>query len=833
MPKVTRYVCIHGHFYQPPRENPWLEQVETQDSAAPFHDWNERITSECYAPNGASRVLNKQNEIIRILNNYSHISFNFGPTLLSWLEENAPRTYRMVLEGDRASQKRFSGHGSAMAQVYNHIIMPLANTRDRITQIRWGIADFERRFGRKPEGMWLAETAVDSETLELLADHGIRFTILAPGQCARVRPLATASGSGSASRWTETDAESLDTRHPYLVRLKTGKEIAVFFYDGARSRAIAFEGILNSGDNFAARLIGGFSAEPTPQIVHVATDGESYGHHHKHGEMALSYALKLIEKNPNVRLTNYAEFLEKFPPEYEAQIVENTSWSCAHGVGRWCSNCGCNMGSGPGWTQEWRRPLRDALDWLRNAIIPLTEKVAAPLFEDVWAARDAYIAVVLEGCGAAAGEFLSSQASRDLNADERITALKLMEMQRHALLMYTSCGWFFDEISGIETVQIIAYAGRVLQLAAEVFGEEGAALEAQFIGRMHKAKSNLPEHGDGAAIYQRQVKTMQVGLEQVAVHYAISSIFANYPDETTLFCYSIRRLTYEVVTSGRGRLLFGQARVASRITQEPETVIFAVVHFGDQNITAVVKRFEPSQAEEYKDFVQKARSAVIGADFPSLIRLFDRLFGSQTYSIQSLFRDEQRRIMKLILASTIVQVESSLIGIYEDHASLLHFLGQNGLPKPPSLSMAASFAVNAKLRRALESDPIDALQVRAYRGLASGDKIEIDKSTLSFIADKKMKHVMVRLQKDFRDVARLEDALMTAKTLNELPFELNIWQAQNIWYDTLKLSYKQRLPDGWEEKFMELGTQMKIRVDELVVEEDEEAERAVEASVAT
>ena len=579
MPNATRYICIHGHFYQPPRENPWLEQVETQDSAAPFHDWNERITSECYAPNGASRIVNKQNEIIRILNNYAHISFNFGPTLLSWLEEHAPRTYRMVLDGDRASQKRFSGHGSAMAQVYNHIIMPLANTRDRTTQIRWGIADFVRRYGRHPEGMWLAETAVDSETLELLAEHGIRFTILAPGQCARVRPLADKEATVKAEpAWTETNAATLDTRHPYLIRLKTGREIAVFFYDGGRSQAIAFEGLLNSGDQFATRLIGGFTSDATPQIVHVATDGESYGHHHRHGEMALSYALKLIEKSPDVRLTNYGEFLEKFPPTLEAQIVEDTSWSCAHGVERWRSNCGCNMGNHPEWNQTWRGPLREALDWLRDAVIPLTEKAAAPLFEDVWAARDAYIDVVLQRCGSGTARFLASHSSHELSSEERMTALKLMELQRQALLMYTSCGWFFDEISGIETVQIIAYAARALQLAADVFGAEGAQLEAQFLEILRRAKSNVAEKEDGAAIYLRQVKIMQVGLEQVAAHYAISSIFTSYPEDAEIFCYSIRRLSYEVVTSGRGRLLFGQARVASQITQEPETVKIGRAH---------------------------------------------------------------------------------------------------------------------------------------------------------------------------------------------------------------------------------------------------------------
>ena len=333
------YVCIHGHFYQPPRENPWLEAVETQDSAAPYHDWNDRITAECYAPNGASRIVNHGNQIIRILNNYSRISFNFGPTLLSWLESNAPRAYHHIIEADRRSQLRFGGHGSAMAQAYNHIIMPLANTRDRITQIRWGIADFESRYGRKPEGMWLAETAADNETLDLLAAHGILFTVLAPSQCARVRSLAAkprrrAKADGTKAdgaradnfpAWQETPNGSVDSTRPYLVRLKSGRSIAVFFYDGPRSRAIAFEGLLNSGDNFANRLIGGFKPAETrsgAQLVHVATDGESYGHHHRYGEMALSYALFLIEQGCQAGSPITASFWRNFPRNMKARFTK-------------------------------------------------------------------------------------------------------------------------------------------------------------------------------------------------------------------------------------------------------------------------------------------------------------------------------------------------------------------------------------------------------------------------------------------------------------------------------------------------------------------------------
>ena len=352
-----------------------------------------------------------------------------------------------------------------MAQVYNHVIMPLANRRDRITQIRWGIADYQRHYGVMPEGMWLAETAADTESLELMAQHGIKFTVLAPHQCLRIRSLK------DGGDWTGTPNASVDTTHPYLVRFESGVSIAVFFYDGPASRAIAFEGLLNSGESFAARLKGGFKDNAQPQLVHVATDGESYGHHHRYGEMALSYALRLLEADKTVKLMNYGSFLAQFPPEYEAEIVNNTSWSCEHGVERWRSNCGCNGGK-PGWNQEWRGPLRQALDEVRDAMIPLTEEEGGKLFRDVWAARDNYIQVVLDRGAETLDRFFAENQSHELTEAERVRARELMELQRNAQLMYTSCGWFFDDISGIETVQIIAYAARVLQLAQELFGEQ-------------------------------------------------------------------------------------------------------------------------------------------------------------------------------------------------------------------------------------------------------------------------------------------------------------------------------------------------------------------------
>ncbi|MGB6744632.1 MAG: DUF3536 domain-containing protein [Terracidiphilus sp.] len=792
MPPSKRFICIHGHFYQPPRENPWLETVETQDSAAPYHDWNERVCAESYATNGAARIVNTRNQIISIVNNYSRISFNVGPTLLSWLNENAPRTYRMILDGERSSRKHFRGHSSAMAQAYNHMIMPLASPRDRVTQIRWGIADYMHHFGERPEGMWLAETAADAASLEAMAQNGIKFTVLAPHQCKRIRPLNEAAlladpASAAPLPWIDTPDATVDTTRPYLLRFASGASIAIFFYNGPTSRAIAFEGLLNSGEDFAARLKAGFKDSAQPQLVHVATDGESYGHHHKYGDMALAYALSLLEQDKTVKLTNYASFLDQFPPEYECEIVDNTSWSCVHGVERWRSNCGCNGGK-PGYNQLWRAPLRQALDALRDALVPLTEQEGGKLFRDVWAARDGYIQVVLDRSIESIDRFLGEHQTHTLSEAERVRALELMEMQRHAQLMFTSCGWFFDDIAGIETVQIIAYAARVLQLAQQLFGKRAALLEPAFLARLAEARSNDPAAGDGEKIYQKCVRTMELNLEQVAAHYAISSVFSSYADETDLFCFHVHRISYEIHTSGRGRLALGRAHVASAITGRQQTFSFAVLHFGDQNITAAVKVCSDTDEPAFEAFSAEAGEHVGRADFPEVIRILDRYYGHADYSLTSLFSDEQRRIVKLILNSTLWDIENSLATIYQDHASLLHYLSQAGLPKPPALTLAAGFAINAGLRRTLENDPIDVAQLRSYLSLAKADLVPLETATLSYIADQRMKRAMVELQMSAGSLEVLDRALTLARTLSELPFDLNLWQAQNIWYEILRTS---------------------------------------------
>ena len=439
------------------------------DSAYPYHDWNERIAAECYAPNAASRILDDNGRIACIVNNYSRISFNFGPTLLAWLEHKRPDVYAGVLEADAESRRKFSGHGGAMAQPYNHMIMPLANRRDKYTQVAWGIHDFEKRFGRRPEGIWLPEAAVDLETLAIVEEFGIRFTVLSPYQANRARTIGS-------RLWKDVGGGRVDPSTPYRVALKGGRHINVFFYDGPISRAVAFEDLLLRGEYLAGRMAAAFSeARPWPQLVHIATDGETYGHHRRRADMALAYALHYIEKQKIARLTNYGEFLELHPPTHEATIFEPSAWSCAHGVERWRSACGCSSGMHGGWSQEWRAPLREALDWLRDTLAPAYFENGRRFFPDPWEARNAYISVILDRSPASLDLFFKMHASHDLAPAERTAALKLLEMQRHAMLMYTSCGWFFDELSGIETVQVIQYAARALQLAESLFKQIGRA----------------------------------------------------------------------------------------------------------------------------------------------------------------------------------------------------------------------------------------------------------------------------------------------------------------------------------------------------------------------
>ena len=765
-----KYVCVHGHFYQPPRENPSLEAIEVQDSAYPYHDWNERITAECYGPNAESRLLDDKQRIVELVNNYSRMSFNFGPTLLLWMEQKAPHVLELIRQADELSRERFGGHGSAVAQAYNHMILPLAHPRDKETQIIWGIRDFEKRFGRPPEGMWLPETAADVASLEALAAQGLRFTIMAPRQAKRVRR------NGSRS-WKDVSGSRIDPSRAYQVRLPSRKTIAVFFYDGPISQGVAFEGLLDDGQRFADRLLSGFSdSRAWPQLSHIATDGESYGHHHRHGEMALSYALHGIETGGQAELINYGRFLELYPPDHWVEIFDNSSWSCEHGVERWKSNCGCNSGGHAGWNQEWRGPLRAALDYLRDALAPIFEARGGELLREPWAARNDYIDVILDRSPENVDAFLQKHATHELSQEGQVRALKLLEMQRHALLMYTSCGWFFDELSGLETVQVLHYAGRALQLARGAAGADD--LEAPFLERLRNAKSNLAEYGNGEAIYKKWVAPAAVTMPKVAAHYAVSSLFENYGDKTRIFCYSVDREEYEVETEGRVRLATGRAKIRSDVTREEATEAFAVLHLGDHNMTCGVRA--SAAGEGLQELRAKLSEAFERADTAEVIRVLDEQFNKQTYALQALFRDEQRRVLNLVLNETVSSVSASFRGVYENQAALLRFLHTLNTPVPHALEAAASIALNSQLLQAIAKPEIDASGVKGLLREAVTNRIAFDATTLEFAMRKRLEEQACIFAQNSNDLATLKRLHGMLDLSAAMPFPVTLWSVQNM-----------------------------------------------------
>jgi alpha-amylase/alpha-mannosidase (GH57 family) len=806
---MERYICIHGHFYQPPRENPWLEAVERQDSAYPYHDWNERITAECYGPNARARILDAADRIVDIVNNYSRISFNFGPTLLSWLEEQAEDVYNAVIEADALSRERFSGHGSALAQAFNHMILPLANERDKRTQVRWGKRDFERRFGRRPEGMWLAETAVDTPTLEILAEEGIAFTVLAPSQASRVRPLGGRS-------WRDVSGGRIDPSRAYQAKLPSGRRIDLLFYDGPISRAVAFEGLLRRGEYLAERLAGAFSdTRDWPQLVHIATDGETYGHHHRQGEMALAYALHHIESQGLARLTNYGEYLERHPATHQVELHEQTAWSCVHGVGRWWTDCGCNSGGHGDWNQAWRTPLRNALDWLRDELIPRFEGAAGELLRDPWGARDAYVDVVLDRSAESRARFLEEQRARELSDAEQVRVLQLMELQRHAQLMYTSCGWFFDELSGIETVQVMHYAGAALHLASRLFGD---GLEQGFQGRLSEAKSNLPEHGDGGAIYGKWVRPAVVDMPKVGAHYAISSLFEGYPEHMRLYSYSVDREDQRLTQAGRARLLLGRAWFLSEITQEKELLSFGVLHYGDHTVVAGVREFRGEEA--FEETARDATAAFERADFPEAVRVMDRHFGSSNYSLKTLFRDEQRKLLNLILESTLEDAAAVYRQVYENHAPLMRFIGDLSVPLPRVLRMTAEFVLNGSLRRLFREETPDVDRARSLLDAARREGVPLDALGLSFELGRSLERLMERAHDTPGDAEQLRRLSALVTLGNTFPGEVNLSRVQDLYWDLTREEWPSRRgaadedSRSWCEAFEALGRDLGFRLPE-------------------
>jgi alpha-amylase/alpha-mannosidase (GH57 family) len=795
---LPRYLCIHGHFYQPPRDNPWLEAVEVQDSAAPDHDWNARVTRECYAPNCRARLLDGQSKIANLLNNYAWISFDIGPTLVAWMAECAPGVLRGVVEGDRLSRERRGGHGNALAQVYNHVIMPLASPQDKRTQVEWGIADFRARFGRDPEGMWLAETAVDLASLEVLAGAGVRYTILAQHQARRWRRIGTTD-------WTPKGA-AIDPSQAYRCQLPSGNSIALFFYDDAISRAVAFEKLLDSGEKFFTRLLQGFDTSRNhPQLVHIATDGESYGHHHAHGDMALAYALDRLSKEPAVRLTNYGEFLELHPPQWEVEIHENSSWSCKHGVERWRSNCGCNMGRG--WHQEWRGPLRLAFDQLKKHLDRLFATRGRECFPDPWAAREAYIRVILDRNPAGVRQFLQAHAHPDLDEILIRNALWLLEMQRQAMLMYTSCGWFFDEISGLETTQCLRYAARAIQLARHFQHE----FEDEFVQLLEKAPSNVREYQNGRGVWEQLIRPGRIDLDRILAHYAISLIYSERQDQARVYCYDVETLDQEVLSRGNTHLAIGRLRVRSRLTSNEAETCYVVVHYGGLDFHAALRK--PLAPEDYEALKKQLLQLFQTDSLADVTALVIQEFKGEIYRLADLLVEEQRRIIGIVLQDRFVDYQQSLERFADPDEDLLYQLGRLHYPIPKPMRTAAALSFDHRiLREILHLDTGEGLQL--IRHLLERGKVwgyQQDNELLGQALERELKGVLGELNAsaDLSALAAHAGFLLDAVAL--LDIRLSLWQLQNQLLDAYtEMQASKSLSQASQEAFAVLAERLNI-----------------------
>jgi len=805
---MNKYICIHGHFYQPPRENPWLDEVELQDSAYPYHDWNERITTECYAPNTASRVFDNEGRIKNIVNNYSSISFNFGPTLLSWMKRHKPDVYDSIINADIESRKRFSGHGSAIAQVYNHIIMPLANSRDKRTQIIWGIKDFQYHYKRFPEGMWLAETAVDLESLDIMSELGIKFTILAPHQAHMIKKI-------DSNKWQDVSGQKIDPKRPYLLNLPSGRTIAIFFYDGPISSDVSFQDTLKNGENFASRLLDSFSTLNEDQILNIATDGETYGHHHKYGEMALTYCINHIESNNLAKITIYGEFLEKHPPVYEVEIFENSSWSCSHGIERWRSDCGCNIGENSSWNQKWRAPLREAMDWLRDTLIPLYEKEISLFVRDPWELRNNYIKVIHNRSEKNINRFISQYALRKLNNNEKIKFLKLLEIQRQTQLMYTSCGWFFDEISRIEPKQIMSYAACAIQTAKELSSLD---FEPDFLKFLNKAPSNNIEFKNGESVYNRFIKPSISDLLRVGAHYAVSSLFKEYHEKTNLFCYTAKSSIYDLKEAGIQRIAIGKAEILSHITFDKISISFTILHLGDHNIIGGVHCFLDNT--QFLKMKEEIDNAFMVSNITSVINLIEKHFGKNNYSLWHIFKDEQRQILNHLIQSTIKERESSFKHAFKQYYPIMQVMKEMSIPLPKAFHATTEFTLNSEISDLFNKEDMDLNKLKNLIDEVKRWSIDIDKKTFNFIATKKINSLLSEFLEKTDDIDLLKNISEMMKILKPLDLDLQLWEAQNIYFAIIEKSYSKmswmnnkgnNAAKEWIKLFNNIGTYLQIK----------------------
>ncbi|MFO7601917.1 MAG: DUF3536 domain-containing protein [Candidatus Desulfacyla sp.] len=809
----SKYLCIHGHFYQPPRENPWLNRIEFQASALPYHDWNERVTRECYGPNTRGRLLGKEGRIRALLNNYEYMSFNFGPTLLSWLEKAHPWIYGQIIEADRLSMDRRQGHGNALAQVYNHIIMPLASPRDKLTQIRWGLADFRHRFGRPAEGMWLAETAVDSETLRLMAEEGVKFTILSPDQAATVRPIRR---SGRPEPWKDVRGGRIDVTRPYRVQLDGSGQSAmtVFFYHGPLSRAVAYEQLLASGDKFLAHIESAFNGDgDSPELISLATDGESYGHHFKFGDMALSWLLDDLKEGGRITLTNYGAYLERFPPQDEVRIVENSSWSCAHGVGRWCSDCGCNVSHTPGWNQAWRGPLRQGLDWLARKFAAIFEEKGSLLFKDPWKARDDYIALLLHPSAEDRDRFIDHHSRQALDPEERIKALQLLDSQRMSLFMFTSCGWFFDEISGLEATQVLRYAARGIDLLRPWTREDPEARLMEFLAR---APSNDPAYGSGAVVYREKVAPSRIGPSLAAANYALAvlgwtAVTATRNRKDAPFEGMVRPNVEISFNAGGTDGIMGEATIVEPGTGFASARIYLAYHDPESGFGCMVGK--SLQTGDLERMAKELSEGSSGKGEEGIRTLFHKYVTHvRPYTIRDLIPDMRNALISGMFQWLDQQIGKTIGGQRKESEAFLSLLQETGgpLPEAPnhilSILIADELGKIADAARAQKTVNWTWLDILAKE--AALQKIKLDDRFMKQTTQSILGSMMAAISRTPKP-EKFTEIIGFLDMCQEIGVEPDLWECRNAYYDRRQdQAFRKALDAGAAQVLDKLGERL-------------------------
>ena len=671
---------LHTHFYQPERANPWTGVLEPEPSAAPDRDWNERIHRESYRANAVARIFDGHRRVEEIVNTYEWLSFNFGPTLLAWMEQTHPETYRRILAADRASHTR-TGHGNALAQAFHHTILPLANDRDRRTQVHWGLADFRHRFGREAEGLWLPETAADAATIDALIDAGVRYTVLAPGQAGAVR--------GTDGAWRDTGGR-IDPSRPYRLTHSdgSGRSLAGFFYDGDLAQGFAFDpGRMDAGA--MTRAIAG--ASRGSGLVHAAMDGETFGHHHRFGELGLAYMLARSGPAAGLAPTNYGAYLAEHPPTEDVTLVpgEGSAWSCAHGVGRWIRDCGCSTNAHGGWDQAWRGPLRYALDLLRDAAGDRFADLAGEVLTDPWAAREDYVEVLV---GAQDREaFVAEHARRRLSAQRTADLWTLLESQRNAMAMYTSCGWFFADVSGIETVYVLRFAARVLDLLDDLGapGPRGAFLDA-----LGEARSNVAGIGSAVDVWHERVLPDAVSPERVAAHVGLSAATGD-PESTLPAGHDVEVSDLRHDSGGRITLATARVAVTPEATRRVHRFVVAGTHLGGLDLQAVVAPDRGDGAyEQALGTIWQARADVPLARF---LRTLDGALDGQEFALEAALPEARQRLVAAVSRELEARFGASYARLYADHRRTLEMLRASGYELPPVLRAAAELTLTREL----------------------------------------------------------------------------------------------------------------------------------------